>query len=235
MRRGEGTPSGELAPLLVLMAVFAAVTGAVATRKGRRVWLWALLGALFTIVTLASGPRSHTIVSRDEWVNGTAVPIEARSVPVESAAGPEVSPFWDYMFLAAFAIIGAYVAGSIARQNGRRAWIWAPVGALFPLIAPIGARFLEGSPRDFGLPISTGYGLASVISAAWAGYLARSKHRRVWLWIVLGAVLPYIALMIVAFSPGRGETLIERTLSAPIETPRDSRFRTGARRRKNDP
>ena len=42
----------ELAPLLVLMAVFAAVTGAVARRKGRRVWLWALLGALFTLVAL---------------------------------------------------------------------------------------------------------------------------------------------------------------------------------------
>ena len=42
----------ELAPLLVLMAVFAAVTGAVARRKGRRVWLWALLGALITLVAL---------------------------------------------------------------------------------------------------------------------------------------------------------------------------------------
>ena len=44
----------DLVPLLVLMAVFAALTGAVARRKGRRVWLWALLGALFTIGALAT-------------------------------------------------------------------------------------------------------------------------------------------------------------------------------------
>ena len=44
----------ELIPLLVLMAVFAAGTGAVARRKGRRAWLWALLGALFTFGALAT-------------------------------------------------------------------------------------------------------------------------------------------------------------------------------------
>ena len=42
----------EFVPLLVLMAVSAAVTGAVARRKGRRLWLWAPLGALFTIAAL---------------------------------------------------------------------------------------------------------------------------------------------------------------------------------------
>ena len=54
----------ELVPLLALMAVFAAVTGAVARRKGRRLWLWAPLGALFTIaalitVTLLPGTRGR--------------------------------------------------------------------------------------------------------------------------------------------------------------------------------
>ena len=44
----------EFVPLLVLMAVFAAVTGAVARRKGRRVWLWTPLGALFTIAALVT-------------------------------------------------------------------------------------------------------------------------------------------------------------------------------------
>ncbi|MYE47166.1 MAG: hypothetical protein F4X25_10590 [Chloroflexi bacterium] len=42
----------EIVPLLVLMAVFAVASGAVARRKRRRVWLWALLGALFTIAAL---------------------------------------------------------------------------------------------------------------------------------------------------------------------------------------
>lgn len=44
----------ELVPLLVLMAVFAVVTGAVARRKGRRVWLWIPLGALFSVAALGA-------------------------------------------------------------------------------------------------------------------------------------------------------------------------------------
>lgn len=42
----------ELVPLLMLMAVCAAASGAVARWKRRRVWLWALLGAAFTIAAL---------------------------------------------------------------------------------------------------------------------------------------------------------------------------------------
>lgn len=42
----------EIVPLLVLMAVCAVAAGAVARWKRRRVWLWALLGALFTIAAL---------------------------------------------------------------------------------------------------------------------------------------------------------------------------------------
>ena len=38
--------------MLVLMALFAVVTGLVARRKRRRVWLWLPLGALFTIAAL---------------------------------------------------------------------------------------------------------------------------------------------------------------------------------------
>ena len=42
----------EIVPLLVLMAVFAVASGVVARWKRRRVWLWALLGAAFTIAAL---------------------------------------------------------------------------------------------------------------------------------------------------------------------------------------
>ncbi len=42
----------ELVPLLVLMAMCAAASGAVARWKRRRVWLWALSGAAFTIAAL---------------------------------------------------------------------------------------------------------------------------------------------------------------------------------------
>ena len=62
----------DLVPLLVLMAVFAALTGAVARRKGRRVWLWALLGALFTIaalITVALLPGT-----RERVANGRGLP-----------------------------------------------------------------------------------------------------------------------------------------------------------------
>ncbi len=75
----------ELIPLLVLMAACAAVTGAVARRKGRRVWLWALLGAPFTIVTLitvallpgkrgrvASGLGLPEGADPDSWLRGRA-------------------------------------------------------------------------------------------------------------------------------------------------------------------
>ena len=42
----------ELVPLLVLMLVCAAASGALARWKQRRVWLWILLGAAFTIAAL---------------------------------------------------------------------------------------------------------------------------------------------------------------------------------------
>ena len=42
----------ELVPLLVLMAAFAVVASVVARRKGRRMWVWALFGAAFTIAAL---------------------------------------------------------------------------------------------------------------------------------------------------------------------------------------
>ena len=42
----------EIVPLLGLMAAFAVVASLVARRKGRRMWVWALLGAAFTIAAL---------------------------------------------------------------------------------------------------------------------------------------------------------------------------------------
>ena len=81
----------EFVPLLVLMAVFAAVTGAVASRKGRRLWLWAPLGALFTIaalitVALLPGTRGRGASSRglpegmdpDSWRRAQAEGAELR-------------------------------------------------------------------------------------------------------------------------------------------------------------
>ena len=68
----------------------------------------------------------------------------------------------------------------------------------------------------------------SVTCAAWSGYLARSKDRRVWLWIVLGAVFAYIALIIVAALPGRGGTFLEETLSARIDRREESRATRGS-------
>ncbi len=116
-----------------------------------------------------------------------------------------------------FAGGGALVAGGVARENRRRWWIWAPLGALFATTPEVVARLLEGSPLYRDSPITTYHAVMSVMCAAWSGHLARSKDRRVWLWIVFGAVFAYIALIIVAALPGRGETFLEESLSAPID------------------
>ena len=89
----------ELVPLLVLMAVFAAGTGAVARRKGRRVWLWALLGALFTIGALATvallpgtrerGASGHSLpegADPDSWRRAQAEGAELRRRSDEARA-----------------------------------------------------------------------------------------------------------------------------------------------------
>ena len=89
----------ELVPLLVLMAVFAAVAGAVARRKGRRVWLWALLGALFTLVALITvallpGTRGRVASGRglpegadpDSWRRAQAEGAELRQRRDEALA-----------------------------------------------------------------------------------------------------------------------------------------------------
>ena len=44
----------ELVPLLVLMAAFAVVASVVARRKGRRMWVWALFGALLSPIALVA-------------------------------------------------------------------------------------------------------------------------------------------------------------------------------------
>ena len=49
---GEWSPRVEIILLLVLVAVSAVVSGVVARRKRRRVWLWVLLGAVFPVAAL---------------------------------------------------------------------------------------------------------------------------------------------------------------------------------------
>ena len=134
------------------------------------------------------------------------------------SAGELEFPAWvAYVAIAIFAGGGALVAGGVAGKNGRRWWIWAPLGALFAITPEVLARLLEGSPLYRDSPITTFHAVMSVTCAAWSGYLARSKDRRVWLWIVLGAAFAYIALITVAALPGRGETFLEETLSARID------------------
>ena len=142
-------------------------------------------------------------------------------------------PAWvAFSLFVTFALVGAVAAGGVAHENGRRWWIWAPLGALFAIGPQILVPLLEGTPLYRDSPITTLHGVIAVTCAAWCGYLARSKQRRVWLWIVLGAVFAYIALIIVAVLPGRGETLLEETLSARIARTEDAaRFVARARGR----
>lgn len=133
-------------------------------------------------------------------------------------AGEIEFPAWvAYSVLVAFAIGGALVAGGVAHENGRRWWIWAPLGTLFAIAPQVLVPLLEGSPLYRDSPITTMHGVISVMCAAWCGYLAWSKDRRVRLWIVLGALFAYVALIIVAVMPGRGSTFLEEPLSARVD------------------
>ena len=146
-------------------------------------------------------------------------------------AGELEFPAWvAYVAIATLAGGGAFVAGAVARENGRRWWIWAPLGTLFAITPEVLARLLEGSPLYRDSPITTYHAVTAVTCAAWSGYLARSKDRRVLLWIVLGAVFAYIALIIVAALPGRDGTFLEETLSARIDR-REGAARFAARAR----
>ena len=63
----------EIVPLLVLIAAFAVVASVVARRKGRRMWVWALLGAAFTIAALiivAVLPRTRGRAASRNLVDG---------------------------------------------------------------------------------------------------------------------------------------------------------------------
>lgn len=126
-------------------------------------------------------------------------------------------PAWvAFSVFVTFAVVGAVAAGGVAHENGHRWWVWAPLGTLFAIGPQILVPLLEGTPLYRDSPITTLHGVIAVTCAAWCGHLARSKQRRVWLWIVLGAVFAYVALIIVAVQPGRGEALLEETLSARI-------------------
>ncbi len=142
-------------------------------------------------------------------------------------------PAWvAFSLFVTFAVVGAVAAGGVAHENGRRWWIWAPPGALFAIGPQILVPLLEGTPLYRDSPITTLHGVVAVMCAALCGYLARSKRRRVWLWIALGAVFAYVALIVVAILPGRGETLLEETLSARITRREDAaRFVARARGR----
>ena len=129
----------------------------------------------------------------------------------------EIEAVWFPFILATVAIAGALLAGFAATHNGRHWWIWAPIGALLPFSPAAIINVLESSPLARDLWIPPLWAIASPACAAWSGYIARSKNRTVWLWIVLGAVFLYIPLVIVAFRRRVGDSAFERTLSGPRE------------------
>ena len=48
------------------------------------------------------------------------------------------------------------------------------------------------------------YGVFAATFAVWSGYVARTKGRRVWLWVLLGAVFHVFAVTIAMQLPRRG-------------------------------
>jgi len=129
------------------------------------------------------------------------------------------------MILLALVILSiAIVGGAAAAQSGRSWRTWAPLSILVTL-TPYWA--------DAHLPIS-GYFVASVICALCSGLIARSKERRVWLWVATGFVFIYAALVIVAFMPRAGEPQLERGIAPPRRANPGTWIRNEANRRRSE-
>ena len=120
---------------------------------------------------------------------------------------------WRLTFLIGSSAISA---GLAAAHNGRHWWIWAPIGALLPFGPTATINILEATPLADTAWIPSRGAIASAACAAGCGYIAWSKNRRVWLWIVLGAVFLYVPLVIVAFRRSVGDSALEQTLSGPL-------------------
>ena len=129
-----------------------------------------------------------------------------------SGAGIEAAGF---VLGVAVAVVCGLLAGSAAAHNGRRRWVWIPIGALFPLTPAATVHALEAIPFIDTTWTPSQWFIASAACAAWSGYIAWTKERRAWLWGVLGAVFLYIPLVIVAFMPGMRESSSGRDVSPP--------------------
>ena len=199
----------EIVPLLVLMAVFAVASGVVARRKRRRVWLWVLLGALLgALLPFAARATITYLPGVHSWLVGDRPEFEE-----------DISPFWIYFFIAVFAMVGATVAAIVAREHERRWWIWVAPGAVFPLVPRLLGPSLEDSQLGDLIPVHMTMALILAASALGCGYLARIKGWRVWLWVVLGAVFGYFALIAIAVLPRLGQSYLGETLDAAIGPP----------------
>ena len=133
------------------------------------------------------------------------------------ATDAEIEAAWLPFFLAGVAFTSALLAGLAAGQNGARWWIWVPVGALLPFTPAAIVRLLEATPLVDTAWTRLQWFIASTACAALSGYIAWSKNRRAWLWVVLGALFLYVPLVIVAFRRSVGDSALEQTLSGARE------------------
>lgn len=172
-------------------------------------------------------------------------------IPVE-CAGPDDALSCEFLALALvlvvgfIAISGATVAVIAAQESGRRWWVWLPVGAVFPFVS-VGIAFLlvqdpvshllepdtVSQPDEFnpGLWRLTRFTIASAMCATWCGYVARGKNRRVWLWVVLGAVFNELALLVVLVWPRHYDSPEDPCAAAADE----ARFGEWIRRQRQPP
>lgn len=202
--RREGWPLNDL--VLPAVAIACAIAAGLAGwRDGGRWWFQAAAAGLLPLALYAIlGPASQsTTYSLDEL--RTIMP--------------------PGLFAGTTTIAGSVFTGLAAGYNGRRWWIWAPLG---PVI--LAGPFILGVVAGGG-PLSVeaiywkpGW-LPATICALWSGHLARTKERPVLLWAALGAIFLQLGLVVAAFMWKKRESLMSSTLDAAIGPPPEPWFR----------
>ncbi|MYA18908.1 MAG: hypothetical protein F4Z25_01265 [Chloroflexi bacterium] len=190
-----------LAAATIVCATSAGLAG---WRDGRRWWVLAVAGGLVPVVLYAIlGPAEEVATfSLDEL---------RRLMPLG-------------VFATIVGVAGPVFAGLVAAHNGRRWWIWGPLGPVI-LVGPFVLGVVAG-----GGPLTVeaiywkpGW-IPGTICALWCGHIARTKKRSVFLWVVLGAIFLHLSLVVAALMWEKQESLLSSTLDAAIGPPPEPWF-----------
>ena len=190
----------------------AIAAGLAGWRDGGRWWIQAVAGGLLPVALYAIlGPADQiTALSLDEL--RTIMP--------------------PGLFVATTTLAGSVFTGLAAGYNGRRWWLWAPLGPLI-LVGPFVLGVVAG-----GGPLTVeaiywkpGW-LPATICALWCGHIARTKERSVLFWAALGAIFLQLALLVAALMWKKQESILSGTLDAALGPPPEPWFQRQVNRLK---